>query len=213
MMIIRNNKKIIFSVSLFLIFSCGTHETLAINGKVFLEDPSSNSTDNTFDYQEGDNRITIRSGNTSTTTDSNGSFRLEGDTIEKRTILFEASRPGYQTAYVKAYIRNIQNGEFTTLDFIAAAAIETLIDIFTEDGEEVVIVEAEEEDDGPDAYDLETPLEDSIMLKSGESVQFEQASGSHRNSIDFLKDSEDKIYIFLLKEATSSDWNVFEYAD
>ena len=187
MMPVKNNKTIIFflvSLCSFLVFSCTTIENFTIKGKIFLEDPHSNSTDNDFDYIEGDSQITIRSGNVEITTDADGSFDLKGLTMEAVEVLLEASRPGYQTAYIKVDIEYFNDPDWTSKY---------------------------------GHYSLDVPIEFSIFYKPGEynSVDFNNNTSYPYYHIFDLKDSKDEIYIFLLKEAeaTSYDWNVFEYAD
>ena len=96
-------KKMLLIINFFLIFfliNCA--QEVKITGHVFVEDDgvtnSAWKNDNWFDYKDGGN-VTIKCGKVKTQTDNKGNFTLSGS-MAAGTIMIEASRSSFQTAYV-----------------------------------------------------------------------------------------------------------------
>ena len=100
---------IVFFLSLAFFFTSCTYQPITITGQVFLEVPSTFA-DDWFDYQNGYQHITIRSGNVVKKTDKDGRFSFQTFAL-KGNVLFEFSRTNYKTAHINVTISESVNVE------------------------------------------------------------------------------------------------------
>ena len=108
---LKNLKNItLFILGALLFMSCAQNITL--KGHVYTEYLDKYTTDNDYDAVDGDDTITIKCGEQKTTTDTNGNFTLEGSGLEGNELLIQASKDGYQTAYVTVTVEDIDKEDY-----------------------------------------------------------------------------------------------------